>query len=452
MATTKELKSKFATIPLMDNSDKKQKPLFPKGFYWGASTASHQVEGGTHNQWTEWELSVAAHQAKTAHKRLSWLANWESIKSQAEDPANYISGRGIEHYKLYKEDFKLIKQLNLNSFRFGIEWSRVEPEEGVWNKAEWDYYKEYVQTLLDLGIEPFMNIWHWTMPTWFTNKGGFTKKANLKYFDRFVTKLCEELPINKLKYIITLNEPNVYSSFSYVTGEWPPNEKNYLHGALTYWNLAQAHKRSYKILKKANPKLQLGVAAQLANIQAKRPHNILDEWATKWMRYAWNWWFLNRINRYQDFVGINYYFTDYYELGDYKGNKNHDLFHRANPRVPKNDLGWYMEPEGIYPLLLRTWSHYKKPIIITENGLADQNDDFRRWWLEETAVAMERALSEGVDLRGYLHWSLLDNFEWAYGWWPKFGLVHVDREHGMKRTIRESSKWFADWVKARQDG
>ena len=430
----------------MDN-DKHAKTPFPKNFLWGGSTATHQVEGGTHNQWTEWELAHAAELAKTAHARLGWLPDWERVKDRAQDPNNYISGRGIEHYKLYKEDFKLIKQLNHNAFRFGIEWSRVEPEEGVWDKAAWDHYKEYAETLLDMGIEPILNIWHWTMPTWFTAKGGFAKRANLKYFDRFVAKLTQELPIKKFKYILTLNEPNVYATFGYLTGEWVPNEKNSLRMAVVYWNLTRAHRRSYAILKTANPKLHVGVAIQLANIQAKRPHNLLDEFATKWMRYAWNWWFTNRIKRHQDFIGINYYFTDYYAFGGYKGVKHPDMFNRVNPNMPKNDLGWYMEPEGIYPLLLRAWSHYRKPIIITENVVADERDEYRRWWLEESIVAMERALSEGVDLRGYLHWSLLDNFEWKYGWWPKFGLVSVDREHGMKRTIRPSAQWWADWLK-----
>ena len=106
-----------------------------------------------------------------------------------------------------------------------------------------------------------------------------------------------------------------------------------------------------------------------------------------------------------------------------------------------------MEPEGLYPLLLRVWAHYKKPIFITENGLADSEDKYRRWWLEETIIAMERAISEGVDLRGYFHWSLLDNFEWKHGWWPKFGLVEIDRENDMKRTIRPSALWLAAHIK-----
>lgn len=414
--------------------------IFPKQFFWGASTASHQVEGGTANQWSVWELEHAKELAHTAHQRLGWLPNWQSIKTQAEDPSNYVSGTGVDHYRRYREDFDLAVKLNMNSFRFGIEWSRIEPEEGVWNEKEIIHYKSYIEELRIRRLEPFINIWHWTMPTWFTDKGGFKNSANIKYFERFVAKVAEEF-IEDITYVITINEPNVYSSVGYGTGEWPPGEKNWLAFARVYINLVKAHKRAYKILKTKKPLLQIGIAQQLANIQAKRPHNIFDEFSTKWMRYFWNWWFYRRIRNQQDFLGFNYYFTDYYT----------GVLNRENPKVPINDLGWYMEPEGLYPLLLRSWVRFKKPIFITENGVADRNDQYRRWWIEESLVAMERAISEGVDLRGYFHWSLLDNFEWAYGWWPKFGLIEVDREHGMKRTIRPSAKWFAKRIKDIQD-
>ena len=175
--------------------------IFPKDFLWGASTASHQVEGGTQNQWTQWELANAARLAKTAQQRLSWVPVWDNIKQQAQDPANYISGNGVQHYKLYELDFKILKELNLNSFRFGIEWSRIEPEEGVWDKQAIEHYKTYINTLLKMKIVPLTNLWHWTMPTWFTNKGGFSNRANLVYFERFVKKLCDELPIKKLHYV-----------------------------------------------------------------------------------------------------------------------------------------------------------------------------------------------------------------------------------------------------------
>lgn len=409
---------------------------FPRDFLWGASTAAYQVEGGNHNQWTVWELAHASQLAKNAEKRYGHLPLWPEIKKQAQDPNNYVSDRGVDHYHRYEEDFKLVKKLNLNAYRFGIEWSRLEPEEGKWDGAAVEHYREYIEKLQAMGIEPVLNIWHWTVPVWFERRGGFKNAANLKYFERFVQKVCDEYA-HLLRYVITLNEPNVYASFSYQLGLWPPQEKNLLSTAKVYWNLVKAHRRAYKILKKHHPELQVGIAAQLANIQAKRPHNVFDEASTKMMRYFWNWWFLRRIRHQQDFVGFNYYFTDYYS----------GLFKRKNPNVPLSDLGWYMEPEGLYPLLLRIWAHYKKPIIITENGVADAKDEYRRWWLEESLVAMERALSEGVKIKGYFHWSLLDNFEWADGWWPRFGLVAVDRQNGMKRTIRPSAKWFASRIK-----
>ena len=416
----------------------KYKSKFPKNFLWGASTASHQVEGKNHNQWSVWELTVASEQAQTAKKRLSWLPGWKDIESEATKPQNYVSGLGVEHYSRYKSDFNLAKKLNLNSMRFGIEWARIEPEEGVWDKKEIEHYKEYIRSMRENGLEPVLNTWHWTVPVWFEQKGGFKRGKNIRYFERFVQKIADEL-LSGVKFVITLNEPNVYTSFSYLTGEWPPQEKNWWAALNVYWNLVVAHKRAYKVLKRKKPSLQVGIAAQLANIQAKRPHNTFDIVATKWMRYLWNWWFLNRIKRQQDFIGFNYYFTDYY-----KG------FKRDNPSVPVNDLGWYMEPEGLYPILLRVHAHYKKPIMVTENGVADADDQYRQWWLQETMVAMERALSEGVDIRGYLHWSLLDNFEWAYGWWPKFGLIEVDRRNGMKRKVRKSAQWYGSRIAKEQ--
>ena len=408
---------------------------FAKGFMWGASTSAHQVEGGNHNQWTIWELTHAAELAKKAHKTYGHLPIWDQIKSQAENPDNYVSGRGTDHYNRYEEDFKLLKKLNLNTYRFGIEWSRLEPEEGKWDEAAVEHYRLYIDKLHEMDIEPVLNVWHWTVPVWFANKGGFQKGANLKYFDRLITKISEEYG-HALRYVITLNEPNNYVSFGYILKRWPPQEGNFFHGSQVYWNLVRAHKRAYKILKKRHPEMQIGIANQLANIQAKRPHNFFDEVSTKVMRYLWNWWFLRRIRRQQDFIGFNYYFTDYYT----------GLLKRENPKTPLNDMGWYMEPEGLYPLLLRIWARYKKPIIITENGVADQSDQYRRWWLEESIVAMQRAISEGVKIKGYFHWSLTDNFEWSDGWWPRFGLVEVDRKAGMERKIRPSAKWFADRI------
>jgi beta-glucosidase len=411
--------------------------LFPKDFLWGASTSSHQVEGGTVNQWSEWELAHASELASTAAKRLSWLPTWRTFRDEAQDPENYVSGAGVDHYRRYEEDFDLLEDLHLNSFRCGIEWARLQPKEDAWNLEALKHYHRYIRSLQKRNIEPVLNIWHWTMPTWFTEKGGFEKKANIVYFEQFVQKVAEEFGPD-IRYVTILNEPNVYASFSYLLGQWPPQIKKPLLFLKVYRNLALAHRRAYDVFKRIEPSVQIGIAMNMSNDQPKRskyPLILISTIVAHAASYGWNRWFLNRIKKQLDFIGVNYYNTNYYQG-----------FTLQNPTTPVNDLGWYMEPEGILPVLVHTYAHYKLPIIITENGVADKNDRYRRWWIEQTLVAIQRAISQGVEIRGYLHWSLLDNFEWTYGWWPKFGLVAVDREDNMKRTIRPSAKWFANYL------
>lgn len=411
---------------------------FPKDFLWGASSSSHQYEGGTHNQWTVWELSHATENARNAEKHLGGLPNWRRIKKEAEDPANYVSGNGLEHYKRYREDFKIVKDLNLNAFRFGIEWSRIEPEEGKWDQGAIDHYKKYIAELRRQGIEPFINLWHWTNPVWFEEKGAFTKKSNLKYFERFVAKVADEL-LDDIKYVLTINEANNYMLLGYILPVWPPQEKMRIDKALrVYYNLAVAHRRAYKILKSKNPALQVGIAHQPnANIP-RNPRNPIQLMATRTADYAWFLWFYDRVKKHQDFVGMNFYNTMYYK---------HVLYESLKPTDPIDDRGFYMEPSRIYDVIMKLSNRYKKPVIVTENGTPDAQDKHRQWWIEETMEAMDRAIADGADVRGYLHWSLLDNFEWAEGYWAKYGLVTVDREHGMKRTLKPSAKWWANQLK-----
>jgi len=412
-----------------------QRSDFPADFLWGASTASHQVDGASGDQWTAWEKANADRLARTAQQRLDWLPGWDEIKTTASDPANYLSDGGVDHYERYQQDFDLVSQLNLNSFRFSVEWARLEPNEGAWDQAVVDHYHDYLRALKQRGIEPVMTLWHWTMPTWFTDKGGFEHRRNVHYFERFAAKVAEEFGAD-VRYVITLNEPGVYTAFGYLTGEWPPQRKNPYKAIRVYCNLAEAHRRVYRAFKQLHPQAQIGVAAQLENGQPTSPHNPINR-LTLWLReYIGNWWFLNRIRGQQDFVGINYYFTGYYDW----------LGRQRNPAKPLNDLGWYMEPKGILPVLQQAAARYHKPIIITENGVADGHDAFRKWWIMETLEVLREAQKTGVNLHGYLHWSLLDNFEWAYGWWPRFGLIAVDRAHNMQRSVRPSAAWLATWL------
>ena len=416
---------------------------FPEDFLWGASTAAHQVDGGTHNQWSEWERANAERLAAGAYTRLrvvakkymGWDIAWDDIASAAAAPENYISGKGVAHYERYKEDFKILQQLNMNAFRFSIEWSRIEPEEGVWDKKELEHYRQYLAELKRLGIEPVVTLWHWTVPTWFAGKDGFERRRNLRYFNRFVAKVATEFG-DGLRYVIPLNEPNVYAYTSYLIGQWPPERHNVVLGLRVYRNLVVAHRQAYKVLKEICPNIQVGIATALGDMQPAQPHNILSRFMTVTMAYMQNWWYLNRIRKQLDFLGVNYYMTSYIT---WRGTMYY-------PQGPKSDAGWYMEPQGIRRVLEAAWGRYRKPLIVTENGLADAADKHRQWWLEQTLEALQLARAHGVDVRGYLHWSLLDNFEWSFGWWPKFGLVAVDRTT-MKRTTRPSARWFAKQIK-----
>lgn len=407
---------------------------FPKNFLWGAATAAHQVEGGNQNQWTAWERANAERLARTAEQRYGWMPSWPRIQQVAEVPENYISNRGVEHYSRYKEDFKLLKQLNMNAFRFSIEWSRIEPEEGRWDEREIEHYRQYLAELKRQGIEPIVTLWHWTMPIWFVSKGDFEKRRNIRYFERFVAKVTAELG-GSFTYVTLLNEPNAHAVESYIRGNRPPNRHNFLLAMRVYYHLALAHRRAYRVMKRFEPSLQVGIAFALTDVRPARPKNILDRLAVRAMRYAANWWFINRIRSQLDFIGVNYYFTSHV---NWRGR----LF---NADSPKNDLGWYMEPSGLADIMIDTWRRYRKPLLVTENGLADAKDAHRQWWLEQTVEALQRTLAAGVDLRGYLHWSLLDNFEWEQGYWPQFGLITVDRKT-MKRTVRPSARWFASYI------
>lgn len=413
-----------------------QKPLplsFPKRFFWGASTSAHQVEGGNHNQWSVWELENAKALAQQAKYKATDLPKWDEIQDEALNPANYVSGAAVDHYRKYAEDFAYVKAMNMNAFRFSIEWSRIEPTEGAWNVEAIQHYREYLQALKAKGIEPFVTLWHWTMPMWFVEKGGFEKRANVQYFVRFAEKILMELG-NEFRYIITINEPDTYIAQGYIEGNWPPMQQHKLTALWVYLNLAKAHRDVYKLAKNKSRKFIVGMSKNCLH-QYAGDDAFTSKLAAKVAAWGADDFFLNRVRRKMDFIGVNYYFTNRF-LG-YK-------IHNPNDRL--NDMGWDMQPQNIEFVLERLHAKYKLPIIITENGVADRDDEYRKWWISQTLVAMHRALQKGVKLEGYLHWSLLDNFEWSSGFWPRFGLLAVDTKT-KKRTPRASAKWFAKVLK-----
>lgn len=400
---------------------------------WGAATSAHQVEGNTHNQWTVWELENAKALAAQAQYQWGDMENWEKIKKQANSPHNYVSAESVDHYNRYEKDFDILEKLNMNAFRFSIEWSRVEPSEGAWNVEAIEHYKEYARELKKREIEPVVTLFHFTLPIWFASKGGFEKRSNVKYFVRFAERIVKELG-QSVRYIITVNEPEVYALESYKNGHWPPNKTSKLTSFRVLNNLAYAHNQSAKQIHKLNRRYKISVAKNSAYVYAGD-----DAWLSRTsagvMQYLADDYFLKKIVKNCDFLGVNYYFSN-----RVYGYRVH------NPDINISDLGWDMSPENLEFALERLHQKYKLPIIITENGLADATDMRRKWWLTYTLLAMQKALDRGVDLQGYLHWSLLDNFEWDKGRWPHFGLIAVDYAT-LKRTARPSAVWFAKVIK-----
>lgn len=409
---------------------------FPKRFYWGAATSAHQVEGNTHNQWTVWELENANGLAKAAPYRLGHLASWDAIKDQATDPGNYVSGATADHYNRYEQDFDAVKAMGLNAFRFSIEWSRIEPKEGVWDATEIQHYREYLKALHARGIEPFVTLFHWTVPTWFSEKGGFEKSRNIQYFVRFAEKIMMELGPD-LRYITTINEPDTVIMSGYITQDHPPQKHAPLLGIWVYFNLLRAHKRIYKLGRKRSRRFKIGFTKAYSWVepinQSKR-----ERFMTRldfFIRDDIPLWFVGRKTA---FIGANYYFSD---------KRDGFKFVTHTGDVPVSDLGWEMLPDDLEKVLKRLGKrHPKLPIVITESGVADADDSHRQWWIAHSLQAIHNAIKAGVKVEGYMHWALLDNFEWAFGKWPRFGLIEVNYQT-FKRTPRKSALWYAKVIK-----
>ncbi len=383
---------------------------FPDNFYWGAATSSHQVEGGNLNDWSEWEKENAKRLVKESK---TYWQKWQREKfPEMFNEKTYISGRACDHYHHFKEDFDLAKELNHNAHRFSIEWSRTEPKEGKIDQKEIEHYRQVLKALRERGIEPFVTLWHFTLPNWLAEKGGWLNPKAPYYFDRYVKIIGENL-FNDVRFWITINEPNIYASNSYYRGVWPPQKKSIFKYFKVLKNLAKAHQLAYSSLCLIDLDCQIGISK----------NNIAFE-NIPLIGYFWNKYFLNKIE--MDFIGLNYYFHQ-----RLFGNKNESI----------NDLGWEIYPKGIYHVL-KGLKKYNKPIYITENGIADRDDKKRIDFIRDHLRWTHKAIEEGIKVGGYFYWSLLDNFEWDKGFWPRFGLIEVNYQ-SFERKIRLSAFEYA---------
>ena len=407
---------------------------FPKHFLWGVSTSAHQVEGGQHNQWTVWEYENARTLATKASFQYEDLENWPVIKRAAKDPDNYVSGKAANHFELYAQDFDLACKLNMSAWRFSVEWSRLQPTgPNDWNEEAARHYRSYVDEMKRRGLEPMVTLFHFTLPTWFADMGGFERRGNVKYFLQYAEWILDVLGPS-IKFVITINEPDVYAVESYYRGHWPPQQQSLKKTRAVLNNLAYAHNKISDMAHAKSRRYKLSVAKNSAFIY---PGD--DAWlsvrSASIAQFFHDDYFLRKVVKKCDFLGINYYFSS--RIYGYR---------QHNPDQQLSDLGWDMHPADIDMVIERVYEKYKLPIIITENGLADADDAERKWWLAQTLIALNKSIAAKIPLIGYFHWSLIDNFEWDKGFWPRFGLYEVDYTT-YKRTPRKSAIWFAQVLK-----
>ena len=377
---------------------------FPKDFLWGAATSAYQVEGGIEN------------------------CDW------AKD---FPAGQACDHYTFYEKDFDLIKSLGQNAHRFSIEWSRIEPETSKFDKKEIEHYRLVLKTLKSQGIKTMVTLSHFTLPLWMAEMGGWSSKRIIFYFPRFAKKIFDEFQ-DLVDFWIIINEPLIYASLSYFEGKWPPHKKNLILFLKTLKNQKTCHKKIYQIFHNLKPNVRVGIAKNNCFFEPFNERSLLDKLSVKARSYFWNEYFLNRIKKHLDFIGLNYYFHQKTKFPGQVRNENKKI----------SDVGWEIYPMGIY-YVLGELRKYHRPIYIAENGIADAKDELRKDFIKDHLYWIHRAIQEKVDVRGYFHWSLMDNFEWDKRFEPRFGLVEINY-NTLERKIRKSALYYAEICKNNQ--
>ncbi len=421
--------------------------VFPKDFLWGAASASAQIEGS----WNEDGRTPSI-----------WdLANPKRIKNGENC---HVS---CDHYHHMKDDVELMKQIGLKSYRFSISWSRVIPEEGRVSEVGLKFYSDLVDELIAAGIEPMVTIYHWDMPVWVYKKGGWLSKRIIPLFAEYTRVVVEALS-DRVKWWMPMNEPGCFIMNGYMQGVHAPFKRNYLALSKLTRNCMLAHAESVKVIRRyAKIKPMVGIALSTgayvpddeskASIEKARRLSMEDGCGLMSNR----WWMdpllagkpvraygiysskkkdMKEIYQPLDFVGLNIYTSFNYAAWGMP---------RQNPPagVPKNVLDWVIDERCMYWNVRFVYEKYKLPIMITENGLAAYDvvsvdghvhdagrTDFMRRYLGQ----LGRAVSEGIPVIGYQHWSIMDNFEWAEGYDPRFGLIYVDYATG-KRIVKDSA-------------
>jgi beta-glucosidase len=403
-----------------------QQSRFPPGFLWGTATAAHQVEGD--NRHSDW---------------------WE-CEQDGRLPVK--SGYACDHYRLYESDFDLARSLHNNAHRFSIEWSRIQPSPDQWDDDALAHYANVIAALRARGLEPVVTLHHFSHPAWFTARGGWLKRDAILLFGEYVKRVAAALA-PQVRYWITINEPTVYIKRALARGDWPPCRKHSKWQCLfALRQLCRAHVYAYRLLHYHRPDAMVGIAHSAPYVVPCRTRGLggfADRLAARLREISLNqvpFWLLGqRPRRVLDFIGLNYY-TRQVVTRSSRGagilvGRECKLSHHFEPRQ-FNSLGWEIYPRGLTGVL-RRFSRYGLPLMVTENGLASPNDEQRIDFLRTHVEAVGTALDANIPVLGYFYWTLFDNYEWSEGFAAQFGLAALDRKT-MQRTPRTVAAAYAE--------
>ncbi|GAA1532210.1 family 1 glycosylhydrolase [Dactylosporangium maewongense] len=383
---------------------------FPAGFLWGAATSAHQVEGGNvNNDWWDFEHAPAS-------------------------AARASSGDGIDHFHHYAEDFALLRQLGHNAHRLSLEWSRIEPAPGEFSRAAVAHYRRVLTALAATGMTAFVTLHHFTLPRWFAARGGWLSPDAVHLFARYCRHVATELG-ELMPLVCTINEPQMVALHGYLEGYHPPGITNPVLWKRVGRILLDAHHAAVAAVRGASPTSQAGLAVQLPLLAPIRDDPACDAFHRS-MRHEIVDLYLDGLTGPDrgDWLGVQYYRKQWVDPA------SPTLFAEPPAGSRLTQMGWAVYPDGLRQMLHRAEAT-GMPLYVTENGIATEDDDERLDYLHTHLEATAQAIKEGVDVRGYLHWSAFDNFEWSEGYRPKFGLIGVD-EH-FNRVAKPSAHVFA---------
>lgn len=376
--------------------------VLPAGFLWGAATAAHQVEGGnTNNDWWAWERAPGS-------------------------PCRERSGDACDHYHRYPADLDLLAEVGLRAYRFSLEWSRIEPREGEFSTPALDHYRRVCAACRERALEPIVTLHHFASPRWLAARGGWTVAETADRFARFCERAIAHLG-DLVGRVCTVNEPNIVAAYGYRDGTFPPGARDAALYRRAVDVLGVAHRHAVAVVRGRAPGVPVGLTLAMQEYRAvdggeTRCETLRDEMEDRWFAATGG----------DDFLGLQAYTRVH--VGP-EGERPPP----SGTRVTQ--MGWEFRPEALGACLRRAAVMTDLPILVTENGIATADDRERIEYLAGSLAGLGACVADGIAVEGYLHWSLLDNFEWTYGYAPTFGLVAVDRRT-QARIPKPSARWL----------